>query len=110
MTEIVTIKEVKRRYWFNIVKTCKQSGMPVVTWCKQNHIAESTFWYWHKQYMNEAVHQAAQSIPEFVELKSPEEPSHRDTVTIEKDGVHVNIDQSVSDELLIKVLRCLSNV
>ncbi len=38
MAEVVSIAEVKRRYWYNIVKTCKQSGIPVVTWRKEKII------------------------------------------------------------------------
>lgn len=110
MAEVISIAEVKRRYWYNIVKTCKQSGMPVVTWCKENNIAESTYWYWHKQFSNEAAQQAAQALPEFVELKEIDKRVASDPMIIEKNGIHIQIDTSVSDELLIKVLRCLSNV
>lgn len=112
MAEIVSMAEVKRRYWFNIIKTCKQSGIPAVTWCKENHIAESTYWYWHKQFSNAAAQQATQALPEFVELKDEETDKHdtNNTVTIEKNGIHINIESSVSDEQLTRILRCLSNV
>lgn len=101
--------EVKRRYWFNIVKICKQSEIPAVTWCKEYYIAESAYWYRHKQFSNTAPQQA---LPEFVELKD-EETDKYDTntgMTIEKNGIHVNIESSVSDEQLTRILRCLSNI
>lgn len=112
MTEIVSRSELKRRHWFNIVNECTRSGIPIDVWCKQNHIPVSTFWYWYTQFRNMTEQQLIQNIPEFVELKETDntDGSDSDSIMIEKNGIHINIDESVSDELITKILRCLSNV
>lgn len=110
MTEIVSRSELKRRQWFDIVNECTQSGIPIDNWCKQNHIAVSTFWYWYKQFRNMTEQQLIEDIPEFVELKGTANTTDSGLITIEKNGIHINIDESVSDEMITRILRCLSNV
>ena len=33
-------REVKKQEWIQVIKDCRESGMPVKHWCRLNHINE----------------------------------------------------------------------
>lgn len=47
---VVTLVDLKKRHWLEVLKSCKESGQPVAVWCRENHICESSYWYWHKKF------------------------------------------------------------
>ena len=41
-----TTREYRISQWFPIIKACRESGMSVRAWCKQNDVDEKRFYYW----------------------------------------------------------------
>lgn len=110
MSEAEIKEEAKKRYWIEVIKTCKESGKPVTTWCKENQITKSSYWYWHKK-LSQGTDSKAVVVPEFAELKEPAARNDvDDTLLIEKNGIHIQVRRGISNELLEKLIRGLSNV
>lgn len=108
---VVTLADLKRRHWLEVLKACKESGQPVAVWCKENHICKSSYWYWHKKFGDEVAVRAVNEIPEFTELKVQNTVSDaNEKLTIERNGIQVKVQNDTSEALLMKVMRCLSNV
>ena len=41
--------EIRLAQWKSIVKECKDSGLPVVVWCRENNVCAKKFYYWQPQ-------------------------------------------------------------
>ena len=55
----MTVQELteneKYKFWYFKIKECKESGLPVKTWCKQNNVCEQTYYKWLKKLRTMAV-------------------------------------------------------
>lgn len=48
------------------IKECRESGLPVKMWCKQNNVCEQTYCKWLKKLRTMAIESGAVSVPIFV--------------------------------------------
>ena len=69
--------EEKVSLWKQRMTSFQSSGLSINSWCKENHIAPPTFYYWRARLENETVTEQ----PTFVEVKPIEQ-------TIEATQVH----------------------
>lgn len=61
MDEITQVKiRFRMEQWMTLIKECQDSGMSVKSWCQQNDIKESAYYYWLKRIRREAC---AQQLP-----------------------------------------------
>ena len=38
--------DIKTKQWLERIKECRENGLPVRKWCKQNNICEQTYYCW----------------------------------------------------------------
>ena len=50
------------------IKACRESGLPVRKWCKQNNICEQTYYCWLKKLRKMAIETGAVQAPSFVPI------------------------------------------
>lgn len=103
----------------------KASGLTVRQWCEQNSLSFHTYNYWKHLLKEEVVEQA---LPDIVPLSLPVLPdpdsslettpkirsirtnrpihSNDSNVKIQINGVSIEIDTSVSEEFLSKLIQC----
>lgn len=111
--------EMRLMQWAPIVHECRGSGMAVKVWCLENNINEKQFYYWQRRVREEVFHtmerNESQSQPNFVQLEAPAD-SLRNTSSFRTDMIiHIGnnileISNNVSEELLSKVLKVMSDV
>ena len=105
----------------------KASGLTVRQWCEQNHLSFHTYNYWKHLLKEEVVEQA---LPDIVPLSLPvlsdsvsslettvpdirsiranrSIRSNDSNVKIQINGVSIEIDTSVSEEFLCKLIRAV---
>lgn len=41
--------EVRLKEWMQRIKTCRESGLLVAQWCRENNVVEPTYYYWLKK-------------------------------------------------------------
>lgn len=69
MDEITPVKiQFRMEQWMKLIQECQTSGMSVKSWCRQNNITESAYYYWLKQIRRKAC---AQHLP----AAQPEKPN-----------------------------------
>lgn len=111
--------EMRLMQWAPIVRECRSSGMTVKSWCLENNINEKQFYYWQRR-VREEVYETLkkteiQDQPNFVQLPAPVDPSRNTSVFMADMIVHIGnnmleLSNNVSEELLSKVLKVISNV
>ena len=66
------LHQAKLNEWAKRLSEQKESGLPVMEWCKQNNISKYQYFYWRRQLKEEAFEQV---LPEIVPLTMPSTPS-----------------------------------
>jgi len=86
MADVLAVREEYRlQEWAQIYRRCKESGLSNREFCRQNGIAEKTFYYWLKKLREAAI----SSQPELVAL--PESGNSAD------DMIHIRFGAAVLD-------------
>ena len=99
----------------------KASGLTVRQWCEQNNFSFHTYNYWKHLLKEEVVSQvlpdivplsvpAASDSDHSLEIPKPEIRSIRSndpTVKIQINGISIEIDSSVSEEFLSKLIKAV---
>lgn len=106
--------------WTPIIRECHNSGMTIKSWCLENSVNEKQFYYWQRR-IREEVYNTLETTdsktqqPNFIQLPVPADNS-RNTSSFEADMIiHIGnnvleLSNTVSEELLSKVLKVMSNV
>lgn len=115
------MQRVKQDFWIQTIRECKQSGQTVVQYCKDNNLSEKSYWYYHKKYgdvLEEAMKTEARELVytpacRFAELSAPvatpATPVIDSTAVLHKNGIRVELNESISDDFLIRLLKVLSD-
>lgn len=113
------VQRMKQDFWIQTIRNCKTSGMTVREYCLLNRISEKSYWYYHKKYGDvlengfSVMEKSSSSIPSisFAEIRPADLPvcHNCSTVSMEKNGIKVEISEDISDEFLVRLLRVMSN-
>ena len=121
--EIITATELKRRKWVELIMECnevrKTRDISVTEFCTEKGVSEKSYWYYHKKIGDQLATTISQNMEpvhpndiSFAPLTRPEDnvclPSGQ--AVIEKNGVRIIVDDTISDELLMRLMKAMSNV
>lgn len=107
---MATIDSMKIQKWLSIFKEAKCSGVAQPQWAEQHGISKSTYWYWHKKIGDKLAVDLVQSEPVFTELIPPEIGHSSSPAVIRKGGFSIEISDDISDHLLKRILKAVSDV
>lgn len=103
--------------WSERVKDCRNSGLPVKTWCFNNNVKVSTYYAWQKRLFNaitkpEPTEIVVQTKKEFAEIPVERVRTASNQVpvaTIVVGGTSVEVYNSIQPELLQTILKGLKS-
>ena len=104
-------KEVHHQEWLTMVQTCQNSGKPVKTWCRENGINMYTYYNRLKKLRTEVLEQAEQqsivpvSVSEEISTVSEQAKPESGTVVMRKNGLEVELPESMETEKLLVLMR-----
>ncbi len=104
-------KEVRRQEWLAMVQECQNSGKPVKTWCRENGINMYTYYSRLKKLRTEVLEQAEQqsivpvSVSEEISTVSEQAKPESGTVVMRKNGLEVELPESMETEKLLVLMR-----
>ena len=102
-------EEIKRQQWIQRIKECRESSLPVKTWCKQNGVCEQTYYAWLKKLRQLAVDSGAVSVPApaqtFIPVKKDDVLS--DNITVIKGDVHIEFPVHTDMTTITNIIRAL---
>ena len=125
--------EVRAEYWRNIIKACGQrpAGQSAKKWMDENGICEQSYYHWQRKFRQQAYDQMKEkemlpSVAEKAEVSFAEIPyspvaGREDIPGVNKVGcapiaavirtsaISIEISNQISDSLLIRILREVSN-
>ena len=100
MDQIAIVKErVRREEWTEQVRQCRESGLTVSEWCKQNSINPKTYYYHLRKIRKEICEQ----IPVHVMIVSEVCPTVKITIA----DVVAEIPEDISEQTITSVIRAI---
>lgn len=111
-TEIAIAKnKVKYAEWNAMVESCQSSGLPVRTWCQENHLSSKTYYYrLHKLRSLFIEEHKDNLIPELAPLPvTPQQAPVCSNITIHVNGMSIDIPEGVSESTIATLLRAVKS-
>lgn len=111
--------EMRLSQWTSLIRECRSSSMSIKTWCNANNVNQGQFFYWQRR-VREGMYSSLDISGEkkqlvFAQLQGPAIPSGANSSFVADMVVRLGkntleLSNSVSEELLSKVLKVLSDV
>lgn len=110
--------EIQKSRWRELIRECKQSGKSVRSWCLENDVKQSSYYYWLKILREESLIQAgtlAVSKPNgFVELVPKEKETNASNNSlcarlILDSGHQMDIYNGADEQTLALMLRLMKS-
>ena len=108
----VELQQIKRNSslaeWAEMVRTCKNSGLTVKAWCKEQGLNEKTYYYRQKQLCNALPEKAGNAI-QFAEIRQPViDGTPEDGIHIRIGTADISVHSNADLDLLREVLRIVT--
>ena len=119
----ITTHEIRSANWKTIIQNCqaRPDGVTVKQWLAEQGVSEKSYYYWQRKFRrqsfqimtNESPAESMQTDLAFAEIPlrriaEPDDTLHPDVV-IQKGRLRIELNSSVSDELLIRILETVSH-
>ena len=124
--------EVRTEYWKNIIKACRQrpAGQSAKKWMDENGICEQSYYHWQRKFRQQAYDQMKEkemlpSVTEKAEVSFAEIPytpavgredipgvsevGRTPAAVIRTSAMSIEISNQISESLLSRILREVSN-
>jgi hypothetical protein len=104
-----TSKEIQQQWKDNILKQ-RASGLSIASWCRQNNIIVSAFYYWRDKFFPQAILDHS----DFTEIPNAKKTAISDKkpgISIEYQGIRILLDQQFDPSALkqcLEILKALS--
>lgn len=86
--------------WRERIRQWQASGLTGYSWCKENNLPYKTFGYWKRRFLG-----VSKPTSKFFEL--PAEREDNSKLSIEGNGISLNVAQNFDEESLLQILRIL---
>ena len=119
----ITTHEMRSANWKTIIQNCqaRPDGVTVKQWLVEQGVSEKSYYYWQRKFRQKAYQiMTKESTPEpvstglaFAEIPlrrtaEPDDCPHPDMV-IQKGCLRIELNSSISDDLLIRILETVSH-
>lgn len=101
---------VRNQQWLQMIRTQKESGLSIKTWCLENNISKNCFYYrQHKLRLS-----AAGMMSQLVEIRQPAVTEHHDNfiynsaARISAGNLAIDLSNQASEELICRIVRVLN--
>ena len=110
MDKIATVKnKVKYAEWISMVEDCRNSGLPVRVWCKENFVGYKTYYYRLRKLRSMFIEEHKEELlPEIAPLPVvPQQSAVTSNITIHIDGMSIDIPAGTSEHTSASLLRAV---
>ena len=112
MEQLESLQRVNRQQrlaeWSQRVEACRNSGLPVGQWCRENGIAVSTYFSWQRKVF-QALKEAREAT--FAEAPIVEccQPSGHIAAAMEVSGVRIQVYEGADEATLQAILQAVKS-
>ena len=102
-------EDIKTKQWIQKIKECRESGLPVKTWCKQNGVCEQTYYKWLKKIREIAIESGAVAAPVTIQTFTPikQEELPKENLIITKGDVRIELPAHTDMTTITNIIRAL---
>jgi len=110
--------DIRLRHWAGMLKEQQESGRSIRAWCRENKVAEKTYYYWQRKLREVACEQmtalqaAGISAPGFAEVRTEplalSETTTPSRICVETDRIRITTDSTYPPDKLASLIRELS--
>lgn len=102
----------KLNFWYDHVRTQRDSGLSIKEYCEQNNIGRSTFYHYQKKIGQLLCDELQQTSPKdevisFVSMPNHFDNDDNDKIIIIKGKVKIELDPGIGYQSIEKLLRSL---
>ena len=101
-------------------KECDERGITVSQWCREHNLSEKSYWYYHKK-LGDALYEVARTegmvntapqidTPTFAEVPQFPGTNSSGKASLRIGSMTIEIDESISDAFLQRLMKAGSNV
>lgn len=90
--------------WSRRVEACRNSGLPVGQWCRENGIAVSTYFFWQRKVFQALKEVQAVTFAE-VPVMERTQPSGHIAAAMEVSGVRIQVYEGADEATLQAILQ-----
>ena len=115
----VMTSKIRKENWIKIIEERNRSGLSVKEWCFQNHINETSYYYWLKKIRASIINESSEQETAFVPLIpikqkkicTVDAPDYKaaSTIVIKSGDVIIELGCSTPEEMVVNLVRALKN-
>lgn len=103
-------KQIRLHQWQQIITERQSSGLTVAEYCKRNGLTKDKYFYWLRK-CKEAMIESNPTV--FAELApaqtAGETISSQSAITLRVNGVNIDLNCGIDEDMLIAVIRAVRN-
>ena len=107
--------EANLAIWRERVRECRNSGLRIYEWCKQNGLNDKTYYKWQREIWDREnekreIGLSKQEEIQFSEVQNIYLENEKDKagVTIEKSGWKIELQNDANPELVIRIIQTVA--
>ena len=97
--------DFKTKQWMQRIKECRESGLSVRKWCRQNNLCEQTYYNWLKKLRTLAVESGTVSAPTFVPVNQI--GSEKENIIITRGRIRIEFPSDTDIETITRMIGAL---
>lgn len=103
-------KQERLANWSERITACRNSGMTIRKWCKENNVPEKSYYYWQHRLFETLAEQQKRNAPCFTEITPVQSVyGNNVAVTIRIAGAEADIHAGADAVTIDTVLRVLKS-
>lgn len=115
----VMTSKIRKENWIKIIEERNRSGLSVKDWCFQNHINETSYYYWLKKIRSSIINESGSQESAFVPLIPIKQkkvcavdvPDYKvaSTIVIKSGDVIIELGNNATEEMILNLVKVLKN-
>lgn len=97
--------DFKTKQWMQRIKECRESGLSVRKWCRQNNLCEQTYYNWLKKIRTLAVESGALPAHTFVSLDKVDQ--EKENIIITRGSIRIEFPSDTDIETITRIIGAL---
>ena len=97
--------DFKTKQWMQRIKECRESGLSVRKWCRQNNLCEQTYYNWLKKLRTLAVESGALPAQTFVSLDQVDQ--EKENIIITRGSIRIEFPSDTDIETITRMIGAL---
>lgn len=103
-------RQVRLHNWQQVIADCQNSGLTIREYCRQNGITKDKYYYWLRKSKEAMIESNPIFFAELSPARAPiEESVGHSAITLRINGAIIDINGTVSEDMLHTVIRAVKN-